>query len=131
MQMQTKLYYSISEVSEITGLEAYTLRYWEKEFPKLKPKKSRKGQRTYTQKDIDTIMSIKQLLYDQKFTIKGAREKLKKGKLDKLSPEPLPVKEKATKEPVSVKITAREDMSEIISDIKDIKIGIQSLLKEN
>jgi DNA-binding transcriptional MerR regulator len=68
-----KLYYSIGEVSEITKLKAYVLRYWETEFAKLKPPKNRAGNRTYRQKDIDMILNIKDLLYNKKFTIDGAR----------------------------------------------------------
>ena len=72
-----KLYYSISEVSEITGLKQYVLRYWETEFSQLKPGKNRAGNRIYRSHDVDTIMEIKSLLYDRKFTIKGARQHLK------------------------------------------------------
>ena len=72
-----KLYYSISEVSEITGLKQYVLRYWETEFSQLKPGKNRAGNRNYRSHDIDTIMEIKSLLYDRKFTIKGAQQLLK------------------------------------------------------
>jgi DNA-binding transcriptional MerR regulator len=68
-----KLYYSIGEVSELTKLKAYVLRYWETEFAKLKPPKNRAGNRTYRQKDIDMILNIKDLLYNKKFTIDGAR----------------------------------------------------------
>lgn len=71
-----KLYYSISEVSRITGLEPYVLRYWEKEFPSLCPRKSRGGNRTYTQKDIELINRIKHLRTHEKLTIAGARNKL-------------------------------------------------------
>ncbi len=72
-----KLYYSISEVSEITNLKAYVLRYWETEFTQLNPLKNRAGNRTYRQKDIDIILNIKDLLYKKKYTIAGAREFLK------------------------------------------------------
>ena len=72
-----KLYYSISEVSEITKLKAYVLRYWETEFSQLSPPKNRAGNRTYRQKDIDMILKIKELLYERKFTIDGARNFLK------------------------------------------------------
>jgi len=68
-----KLYYSIGEVSELTQLKAYVLRYWETEFSQLKPPKNRAGNRTYRQKDIDMILNIKDLLYNKKFTIDGAR----------------------------------------------------------
>ena len=72
-----KLYYSISEVSKITGLEQYVLRYWETEFPELKPAKNRAGNRIYTNKDIKLIMHIRQLLRDEKYTIEGAKQVLK------------------------------------------------------
>ena len=72
-----KLYYSISEVSEITKLKPYVLRYWETEFNQLSPPKNRAGNRTYRQKDIEIILKIKDLLYDKKYTIDGARNCLK------------------------------------------------------
>ncbi len=80
-----KLYYSISEVSKITGLKAYVLRYWEKEFDSLKPKKNRGGNRIYTQKDIEIINRIKHLRKKEKLTIDGTRTKLtmKKNKEEK------------------------------------------------
>jgi len=78
-----KLYYSISEVSEITKLKAYVLRYWETEFSLLSPPKNRAGNRTYRQKDIEIILKIKDLLYDKKYTIDGARNCLKGKDADK------------------------------------------------
>jgi DNA-binding transcriptional MerR regulator len=71
-----KLYYSISEASQITSLKAYDLRYWETEFPELRPKKNRTGSRTYTLDDIKLIFLIKRLLYEDKYTIEGARQRL-------------------------------------------------------
>ncbi len=71
-----KLFYKISEVSKITGLESYVLRYWETEFRVLSPRKNRGGQRVYEQKDIDTILNIKKMLYEEGLTIAGARKKL-------------------------------------------------------
>lgn len=73
-----KLYYSIGEVAELTGLPAHVLRYWESEFPQLKPKKGRSGNRLYQQRDLDLIMRIQKLLHEQRYTIAGAREKLQK-----------------------------------------------------
>jgi DNA-binding transcriptional MerR regulator len=69
-----RLFYKISEVSAITGLEAYVLRYWESEFPTLRPQKSRGGQRIYQKKDIEAVLKIKQMLYEKGFTIAGARK---------------------------------------------------------
>lgn len=68
-----KLYYSISEVSKITEVEQYVLRYWESEFDQLKPQKNRAGNRIYTNKDIQTILQIKNLLREKKYTIEGAK----------------------------------------------------------
>ena len=76
-----KLYYSIGEVSELTKLKAYVLRYWETEFSQLKPPKNRAGNRTYRQKDIDLLLNIKDLLYNKKYTIDGARSVLKGEKI--------------------------------------------------
>ena len=78
-----KLYYSIGEVSKLTELKAYVLRYWETEFKQLKPPKNRAGNRTYRQSDIDLILYIKDLLYTKKFTIEGARNQLATEKDDK------------------------------------------------
>jgi DNA-binding transcriptional MerR regulator len=72
-----KLYYSISEVSKITDLEQYVLRYWESEFEQLKPAKNRAGNRIYTNREIKLILYIKQLLRDQRYTIEGAKQVLK------------------------------------------------------
>jgi len=72
-----KLYYSIAEVSEITSIKPYVLRFWEKEFPTLRPKKNRAGNRTYQLKDIELVKQIKNLLYDQGFTIEGAKSQLR------------------------------------------------------
>ena len=72
-----KLYYSISEVSKITDLEQYVLRYWESEFDQLKPAKNRAGNRIYTNRDIKLILYIKKLLRDERYTIEGAKQVLK------------------------------------------------------
>lgn len=77
-----KLYYSISEVSQLTSLKQYVLRYWETEFPELRPTKNRAGNRIYRPKDIKLVFLIKKLLYEDRYTIEGARQKLKSLKLD-------------------------------------------------
>ena len=69
-----KLYYSISEVSRMVGLEPYVLRYWETEFEQLRPQKNRAGNRIYTEKDIETIRLIKRLTREKRYTIEGARQ---------------------------------------------------------
>ena len=72
-----RLYYSIAEVSDITALKQYVLRYWETEFSELKPQKNRAGNRIYKKNDIQLVFAIKRLLYQEKFTIEGARQKLR------------------------------------------------------
>ncbi|MBX3008200.1 MAG: MerR family transcriptional regulator [Melioribacteraceae bacterium] len=74
-----KLYYSISEVSKLTGLEQYILRYWETEFEQLNPSKNRAGNRIYTNKEIKLILQIKRLLREEKYTIEGAKKILSEG----------------------------------------------------
>lgn len=70
-----KIFYKIGEVSRLTGLPAYVLRFWESEFSFLRPQKSRGRQRVYTQKEIDTLLQIKRMRYEQGFTIQGLRQR--------------------------------------------------------
>jgi len=71
-----KLYFRIGEVSELTRTKAYVLRYWETEFPTLKPVKSKSGHRLYRRQDVEMVLEIKRLLYERGFTIEGARKQL-------------------------------------------------------
>ncbi len=80
-----KIYYTITEVAKLTGLKPHILRYWETEFPMLRPKKNRAGNRIYRKKDIEMVLMIKRLLYEEGFTIEGAKRKLREEK--KLSAE--------------------------------------------
>ena len=73
-EIPDKLYFRIGEVSELLGVEPYVLRYWESEFPALAPKKSGAGHRLYRRKDVETLLRIKHLLYNQRYTIEGARQ---------------------------------------------------------
>lgn len=75
-QIPDRLAFRIGDVSELAGVEPYVLRFWETEFPTLQPKKGRSGQREYKRKDVELILEIKRLLYDQGFTIPGARKAL-------------------------------------------------------
>jgi DNA-binding transcriptional MerR regulator len=79
-----KLYFRIGEVATLCHLPAYVLRFWESEFPQLKPVKSSTGQRMYRKRDVESVLRIKQLLYEQGFTISGARQQLRaETKIDK------------------------------------------------
>jgi DNA-binding transcriptional MerR regulator len=71
-----RLYYSISEVSDMMGVKPHVLRYWETQFRMLRPKKGRGGARMYRRRDVELLFEIKKLLYDQRFTIAGARRKM-------------------------------------------------------
>jgi len=77
-----KLYYKIGEVAEVVGVRTSVLRFWESEFPFLNPVKSNSGQRLYSKKEVDLILQVKHLLYDEKFTIDGVKKRISaKGKL--------------------------------------------------
>ena len=76
-EIPNRLFFRIGDVAELAGLEAYVLRYWETEFSVLKPKKSSNGQRQYRRKDVEIVLEIKRLLYDEGYTIAGARKALK------------------------------------------------------
>jgi DNA-binding transcriptional MerR regulator len=85
-----KLYFRIGEVAQLAHLPAYVLRFWETEFAQLKPVKSSTGQRMYRRRDVENVLRIKHLLYDQGFTIAGARQHLKEEARPARSQSPLP-----------------------------------------
>ena len=104
-----KLYFRIGEVATLCHLPAYVLRFWESEFPQLKPVKSSTGQRMYRQRDVENVLRIKRLLYEQGYTIAGARQHLKEQKGDKTqSVLPFPARSTA--------------------DLKQIKQGLREIL---
>ncbi len=72
-----KLFYRIGEVSALTGIQPYVLRYWESEFKLLRPKKNRGGQRVYRRQDLELVQRIKQLLYEERLTLEGAKKRLR------------------------------------------------------
>lgn len=117
-----KLYYSISEVSRLTNLEQYILRYWETEFDQLKPGKNRAGNRIYTNKDIKTILLIKKLLREEKYTIEGAKKILTE-KLDGLKPT---VVKKQT--PKIETTTETPNLKKDLEEIKNFLLDLQSRL---
>ena len=111
-----KLYYSISEVSDITGLKQYVLRYWETEFSQLKPSKNQAGNRIYRSHDINVISDIKSLLYDRKYTIKGAQQHLKHHNDE-------------TSQIIPSKKILKLSNSLDIKTLKDLKHGLEDLIK--
>ena len=114
-----KLYYSIGEVSKITELKQYVLRYWETEFKQLNPNKNKAGNRTYRQKDIDIILEIKNLLYKEKFTIEGARKMLS------LPSKEVKVVTKTEKKIITSGVN-KKTLEKIRNDLKSILDDLQS-----
>ncbi len=118
-----KLYYSISEVSKLTNLEQYILRYWETEFDQLTPSKNRAGNRIYTNKDIKLILDIKTLLREKKYTIEGAKNILNDGgaiqaPIKKQSPK---IDRKQLQTIQSKKNSVEVDLMEIRNFLVDLK----------
>ena len=106
-EIADKLYFSIGEASRIAGVEPHVLRYWESEFSCLRPRKDKAGRRNYRKKDLEIILYIKDLLYGQRYSIAGAKKKMKgreKG-------------ERRTKE------------RDLMSTLKGVKKDLQSVLK--
>jgi len=109
-----KLYYKIREVCEIVGVEAHVLRFWETEFPDLSPPKSKTGQRTYRPKDIELLLRIRKLLYEEGFTIAGARRQLSAGK--------------AAKAPAKAAKAAREQSAPSSDRLSKVKSELENIL---
>jgi DNA-binding transcriptional MerR regulator len=109
-----KTYYSIREVCDKLGLESHVLRYWESEFPQLHPKKNRAGNRAYRDKDIETIQRIKHLLYEEQYTIPGAKKKLSEVRPQKADEVPVP----ATTPDTGL-------LSDAIRELKDLQAILQ------
>lgn len=111
-----KLYFKIGEVSEITGMEPYVIRYWESEFKSIKPSRTQSNQRVYRRKDVENILEIKRMLYEEKLTIAGARKKLQ----DKKSQE---------KKQLDLDFTAKKEHSDHRAVLREIKEELLALRK--
>src|SRR4030065_2836185 len=94
-QIPEKLYFKIGEVSEITEVKPYILRYWENEFKIISPKKSSTKQRVYSRRDVDLIIEIKKLLYKEKFTLEGAKKRIKELQAEKAKQLGFPFREES------------------------------------
>jgi DNA-binding transcriptional MerR regulator len=112
-----KLYYRIGEVSEIVGVEPHVLRYWETEFRSIRPQKSRKGQRIYSRKDVEKLISVKDLLYTHGFTIAGARKKLREGGAEPAAPE-------EQEKRVTLRTRLLEIRGEVASLLSELESGV-------
>lgn len=122
--VRPKLFYRIQEVSRMTGLKPYVLRYWETEFKALAPEKDRADQRRYRPEDIEVVLAIRKLLYEDRFTIEGARKRLA-GELRRRKEERSP-KARARKQAVQAGIDAPSLFSEAMRPVRDPKLD-QSL----
>jgi DNA-binding transcriptional MerR regulator len=111
-----RLYYSISEVSDLVGVKPHVLRYWETQFKMLRPKKGRGGARMYRKRDVETLFEIKQLLYDQRFTIAGARRRILDGKAE-------------DREQIELPFT-KLDREEMVRSLKKDMEGLLTLLRD-
>ncbi len=110
-----KLYYSISEVSDLVGVKPHVLRYWETQFKMLRPRKGRGGARMYRKRDIEVLFDIKQLLYDQRFTIAGARRKILDDRQDGKDQIELPFTKLDREETIRA---LKKDMESLLSMLK-------------
>ncbi len=90
VELPDKLYFKIGEVTNLTGVKQHVLRYWESEFPSIRPQKSKSNQRLYRRRDVEAVLAVKHLLYDRKFTIEGAKKHLKDEGIDTSLPPPDP-----------------------------------------
>ena len=106
-----KLYFKIGEVAEITGVKPYVLRYWESEFKMVNPSKSRSRQRLYRKSDVELIFRIKELLYEERYTINGARKKLKELGYGRISQPELQFE----------KVESQSALDQIIQELKEIQ----------
>lgn len=125
-----KLYYSISEVSKITEVEQYVLRYWETEFEKLSPQKNRAGNRIYTNKDIQLILQIKNLLRDKKYTIEGARNILESGSEEIFESDEITTPPNAEEKTASSNEAkpGKPSLKKDLEEIKNLLLELQSRL---
>jgi|SRR5947209_6452788 len=112
IEIPDKLYFRIGEVSTLLGVEPYVLRYWETEFPSLSPKKSGTGHRLYRRKDVELLLRIKQLLYEKRYTIQGARQFLQS--------EPLQVERKSTRKRAQQELFSDDPMQDIRRELSAI-----------
>jgi DNA-binding transcriptional MerR regulator len=129
-QIPDKLYYKIGEVAKFTGVKTHVLRYWETEFKAIKPNKSRSNQRLYRKQDVELILHLKDLLYNQGFTIAGARKKLRE-KPDRKVAEPVKkstVKTSAADDQLALPLSGSVDLK-LLKEIREDILQLKKSLK--
>jgi len=115
-----KLYFRIGEVSGLVGVEPHVLRYWEREFRSIRPTKSATGQRVYSRRDVENLMRVRELLYQQGFTIAGAKKRLRDRGLE-------PVEASETKAPLTPAMPAEARVRE---ELEAIRSEVEAFLRE-
>lgn len=113
-----KLYFRIGEVARVVGVKPYVLRYWESEFAVLRPEKTASGHRLYRRRDVEILLDIKRLLYDEKFTISGAKKRLRES--NKEGDAPPPSTDSADQNPVAETDRQRDVLVSIRKDLLDL-----------
>jgi DNA-binding transcriptional MerR regulator len=119
LPLPDKLFYKIGEVGKITGVEPYVLRYWETEFHFLRPRKNKAGQRVYVKKDLELIMHVKKMLYQERYTIEGVRKRFGEGMLKEAEQETASDKRmKRSKNPAEAIEFVKTRLKEILEQLK-------------
>jgi DNA-binding transcriptional MerR regulator len=126
VEISNKLYFRIGEVAKIVGVKPYVLRYWETEFPILKPGKTPSRHRLYRRRDVETLLDIKRLLYEEGFTIAGAKKRLKDGQ--RLSDEAPPLSQ--AEPAVSLPIRPDRQQRKILTAIHRDILSLHKLLSD-
>lgn len=134
VEIPDKVFFRIGEVSRLTGVKAYVLRYWETEFAGLRPKKSPSGQRLYRKSDVEQVLRIKDLLWERKFTIKGARSELRGGGGGDAQEEPAseaPAATPTADPELQARLAAREnDLATVRSALVKMRANVSAFLAD-
>lgn len=127
-----KLYFRIGDVAKLCGVEAYVLRFWESEFPQLKPNKSGTGQRLYRRRDVELALRIKQLLYADGYTIAGARQVFaaESRESKKASQTELPLKRSGSQSAAQSQLSAEKQLQKLRTELREILGILSSPVKE-
>lgn len=126
-EIPDKVFFKIGEVSRITGVPEHTLRYWEEEFGQIRPEKTKSGQRLYRRRDIDLLLQIKQLLWEEKFKIAGARQQLKRSVQQER--DEAKKKEEEARELAAEQRSLQGEVEDLKETISRIRHEVQQLLK--
>src|SRR5947208_1916154 len=134
-KIPNKLFFKIGEVCEITDTQPYVLRYWESEFPSLAPAKNSSGQRIYRRRDIETVLRIKQLLYEEGFTIAGAKKRLETEMAGRGN-TPMPAEGISANTPTPASLAGPDDsakraLQEVRTQLREILTLLQGDAKTN